>query len=284
VITTYPNSNSFIESQRRFWMKRPDYKEQKHYIHVECEWECRPAIILLEADCKGYLPLHMLLCSWTSSTEDALMMIEKYPAALQHPIKIGSLPLPIELIIQCRSSIILKCIELYPEALDDRAITIVIEQVDLSNFRRYSSALSIIFSARPMSLYDHGNKIGHDIRHNSFYRRRILNLLPRHVFTPTHEVDYRDLYWHSRLAMIMLLSYFRHLELSSNGNGAAILIESSVNQPISNKWHQQRCLLLHIIKTSALLLHPPANVKDSFSICQHVDVGDVLLRSIFGFL
>jgi hypothetical protein len=47
------------------------------------------------------------------------MMMEKYSAALRNPNEYGHLPLHVECSIRCRSAIILKCIELYSEALAD---------------------------------------------------------------------------------------------------------------------------------------------------------------------
>jgi ankyrin repeat protein len=63
------------------------------------------------------LPLHWLLWNKESSTEDTLDIIAKYPAVLQLQDEDGNLPLHIECMNECRSSIIAKCIELYPEAL-----------------------------------------------------------------------------------------------------------------------------------------------------------------------
>jgi hypothetical protein len=46
-----------------------------------------------------------------------------------------------------------------------------------------------------MSLYDQGISINYDFQDDpDYYRRRILEL-PRHVFTPTHDADYRALNW-----------------------------------------------------------------------------------------
>jgi uncharacterized membrane protein YiaA len=99
----------------------------KLQLHIECEKQCRSSIIsqcielyaesLAIVDGSGYLPLHWLILSKSSSVEDVLMMIEKYPAALQHQCKQGYLPLHMESYAQCRSAIILKCIELFPEGL-----------------------------------------------------------------------------------------------------------------------------------------------------------------------
>jgi hypothetical protein len=117
---------------------------------------------------------------------------------------------------RCRSSIISRCIELYPGILDDEAVAIIIAKVNKSNFLAYAPALLVIFAARPMSLYDREASSQYDIRADPHYRRRILNLLPRHVFTPTHESDYRDLHWQPRAAMMMLSSKIQHIKYLIN--------------------------------------------------------------------
>jgi hypothetical protein len=98
-----------------------------HQLHLECINRCRSSVLskcierypeaLAKADDNGYLPLHLLLVNRSSTIEDALMMMEKYPTALQHQSNQGSLPLHFECFSRCRSIIISKCIELYPEAV-----------------------------------------------------------------------------------------------------------------------------------------------------------------------
>jgi ankyrin repeat protein len=97
-------------------------------LHLECKFSHRPSIIskcielypesLTVAENKGSLPLHGLLTNKISSIEDALIMIEKYPAALQHQNVLGELPLHLECKNLCRSIIIWQFIELFPEALE----------------------------------------------------------------------------------------------------------------------------------------------------------------------
>jgi hypothetical protein len=185
-------------------------REGKLPLHLECSYRCRSAIIskrielypeaLLEADFRGNLPLHGLLRKKSSTVNDAQMMIDKYPELLQHWNHQGQscdrydhLPLHIECEYQCRSVIISKCIELYAEALDDQAISIIVEKSDENDFCALSSVLSIIFTARPMSLCDRYAFLQYDIRDDPYYRRRLLNMLPRKVLTPRHEADNRDL-------------------------------------------------------------------------------------------
>jgi hypothetical protein len=189
-------------------------------IHIEGRNQCRSSVVskfveiypesLSMAAGFGYQPLHLILEDTSSSVELALMMIEKYPAALRHESTHGYLPIHIECSDRCRPSIVSKCVELYPEAFDDRSVIIMImRNVNRNNFSSFVSTLSTVFATRPMSLYqrDYMN-LDEDIRDivNPRYRRRILQLLPRHVFTPRHDADYRDLNWQPRTAMMMLLS------------------------------------------------------------------------------
>jgi hypothetical protein len=188
-------------------------------IHIECSNQCRAPIILqcidLYPECLSKLdkwanlPLHIVLANKSSTIEDALMMIEKYPAAVRHLNTYGHFPLHIECMNQRRSYIISRCIEIYPESLDDKAISYVLGDVNTSSFNKYRSVLSIIFTSRPSSLYDRHINVYNDIKDDPYYRRQILNLLARCVFTPTHHTDYCHLNWQPRSAMMMLLSQMK---------------------------------------------------------------------------
>jgi hypothetical protein len=201
-------------------------KRQNSYgdlpLHLECETQGRSSVItkcielypeaLATADSALNLPLHRFLHNTSSTIDVALMIIEKYPAALKRRIDLNTaLPLHIECMFRCRPPIILRCIELYPESLDDRAIESIFTIVRESNFRTYAPVLTVIVTARPMSLYEIKRNWEYkmDIRYDPIYRRRILNLLLRHLFTPKHESEYRDLNWQSRVAMMMLLSQMK---------------------------------------------------------------------------
>jgi hypothetical protein len=192
-------------------------------LHMECFYRCRSAVIskcmelcprglAVATDKIGYLPLHLLLSNELSIIDDALTMIEKYPAALQRRDKDGHLPLHIECKNKCRPSLILRCIELYPESVDDDIICLIFGKINEHNYHRgsgYRSVVTMIFTIRPMSLYTLRAPSINDIRTNPDYRRRILNQLPRHVFTPQHESDCRDLNWQPRAPMMMLLSQMK---------------------------------------------------------------------------
>jgi hypothetical protein len=62
------------------------------------------------------MPLHALLSRESSSIEDALIMIEKHPAALEHQGSTGLL-IRFECSNQCRLAVISKCIQLHPKSL-----------------------------------------------------------------------------------------------------------------------------------------------------------------------
>jgi hypothetical protein len=127
----------------------------------------------------------------------------------------GSYPLHLECWSQHRSSIIMKCIELFPKALDNRAIDLLMWNIKQHNLKQYADVLSIVFTIRPMSFYNSKSAIEHDIRKKPHCRRQVLNnVLPRHIFTRRHESDYRDLNWNPRAAMMMLMSQMNVQQLS----------------------------------------------------------------------
>jgi hypothetical protein len=201
-------------------------------LHIECLGQCRSSIIsrcielyaegLARAtDETGNLPLHLLLWNDLSMIDDALTMIEKYPEAIQHRGRLGFLPLHFECNQRCRPSIIMRCIELYPESVDDGIIDSVLDKINEHNYHRgsgYRSVDTMIFTIRPMSLYQLRPSNINDIRTNPDYRRQILNLLPRHVVTHQHELDYRDLNWQPRAAMMMLLSQMKIQQHTSSSS------------------------------------------------------------------
>jgi hypothetical protein len=95
--------------------------------------------MLSKADQRGDLPLHRLLCNVYTTTEAALLMIDKYPAALRHQNYVGFLPLHIECGRQCRSIVISKCIELYPQSLE------------VGNMNGYTPLLLLIYTNKPLT-------------------------------------------------------------------------------------------------------------------------------------
>jgi hypothetical protein len=211
-------------------------------LHIECSCKRRSSIIskcielhpqaLEIADNTGLLPLHMLLVYGQPSVDLALLLIEKCPASLKHPAviestqSVGILPIYTECHNQCRPTIISKCLELYPESLDEKVVYLIMNKVNESNFRRFSSVLSTVFTHSPLSLYHLHN--GNDVRRVPYYRRRILSMIPRHKLTAIHVVDFEDLNWKPRAAMAMLLSKIKiqHQESRLQGSNAARLIES----------------------------------------------------------
>jgi ankyrin repeat protein len=190
-------------------------------LHIECGNRCRSAVIakcieqypeaLSTEDADGYLPLHVLLKNESSSVKDALTMIKKYPTSLKHQIDGGFLGFYTTRCWRIESPILTRCLELHSEALNDETVFLIMTHINKHNWHDFSSVLSIVFTTFPMSLYhDPETHIEDDIRKDPHIRRRILNgLLPRHVFTPTHEVDYRHLNWQPREAMMMLFSQMK---------------------------------------------------------------------------
>jgi hypothetical protein len=255
------NESSSIEDALMMIEKYPAaLQHQDNYdqlpLHIECFYPCKSIILskcvelypeaLTVADWKRCLPLYRVLVNIMSSIEDALMVIEKYPAAVNRVVCDNCLPIHIEYLRQNRAIIVSKCIQLYPERLDDVSIAVVIRKINECNFHSYASVLLVVFTHLRMSLYHREVFNVDDIRKSATTRRRILHLLPRHVFTPTHESDYRDLNWKCRVAMIMLLTQMkrimqqqsRHHQQISSSNSNMNVVEAKhvhvhVAQPIT---------------------------------------------------
>jgi hypothetical protein len=238
-------------------------------LHLECIYQARSPIIATSIEVYPQalsmggedrcLPLQCLLSNQSSSLDDALTMIEKYPAALQYRGAYSHLPLAlhIECMNQCRSAIISKCIELYPQALaessgdyyalhmllmnprrdllvssasdtslehayrcsvsvilrcielypaafDDKAIRAMTSKLDMKTFRSYAPLLVSVFTLYPTRLY---HPVA-NIRRNPFLYRKVLNLLPSAVLTAHARIDAscRYMNWQSRSAVLMLLA------------------------------------------------------------------------------
>jgi hypothetical protein len=198
-------------------------------IVVECCGQCRLPIIskcielypesLIVIDYLERVPLHYLLLvrdNTLSSVEVALFMIEKCPTALKYSDCCEDFPVSMECKFLCNFSIISRCFDLFPESLDEKAILTLVRNAMRSNFHNCSPVLTYVFTVHPMSLYDRDTFIEGDIRADPAYRRRILNLLPRHVFTSNHESDYRDLNWQPRSAIMTLFSQMKRGKSSSS--------------------------------------------------------------------
>jgi hypothetical protein len=207
-------------------------------LHIECSMQYRSSVIakcieqypvaLAIINNYGYLPLHQTFTNLSSSVDVALMIIEKYPNALKHisgTTHKGLLPIHVECMMQCRPMILSKCIELYPESLDSSTIYVMIRNINKKNFHTYLPVLSTVFTICPMSFYNRHLYCEDDIRADPYCRRRILNLLPRHTFTSNHEVDYRDLNWRSRAAMMTLLSQTQIQQQSRNQGTSSNVVE-----------------------------------------------------------
>jgi ankyrin repeat protein len=227
------NTTSSISTALMMMEKYPAaVRHPNHYgnlpIHIECIYRCRPSILskfiklypesLAKVDRRGLQPLHRTLLNNSSSIASAMVIIERYPVTLRQRNLTGYLPIHIECKNRCRPTIISKCIELYPKSLDGSTAFYILNKVTKKNFHNYAYFLSIIFTKNLMNLYARISDLENDIRVDPHYRRRILNLLPRHIFTSTHRSDYRDLNWQPRAAMMMLLSLIKiqHLDTKAD--------------------------------------------------------------------
>jgi hypothetical protein len=89
--------------------------------------------------------------------------------------------------------------------MGEAAVIQALDKVNKVRFCEYTPVLAIVFTRRPVGLYEHSDIKGDDLRKDPYCRRRLLNLLP-HVFTPENDSDYQILNWQPRAAMKLLSS------------------------------------------------------------------------------
>jgi hypothetical protein len=192
-------------------------------LHIECQYQCRPLVVckcielyprsLAVTKNTNMLPLHVILRNPASSSSLAELIIDKYPAALHNSDHHGNLPIHIECNSRCRSAIISKCIELYPEALSVSTHTGLIPWTSaLSTMNKtrkvgMMKSLSILLSAHPESFYHPPrdpiiNKLA--MMQDPLWRRMILNLLPSCLSSASHVQSHHDLNWQSRCSLLHL--------------------------------------------------------------------------------
>jgi hypothetical protein len=249
---------------------------------------------------KGYLPLHNLLWSERKSNNVALMVIEKYPAALRHQQnKLFQLPLHVECGNQCRPAIVSKCIELYPESLvmaDSRGYLPFHASLDpqRSNARRASSILHLLLAAHPTAFYypPHDPVIDKlDAIKSPDLRRKIFNLHPSCLSSIAHVQSYHDLNWQSRFSLLQLW-----LQIMGKKQGDKLCDVDVAVHSGDNKMFQ---FLFKLIKLCSyrhgkieenqtnchVLSEESVSIleTDSYMICDGDDLGDHQLRCIIAF-
>jgi hypothetical protein len=289
--------------------KYPDaLKHQTLYgelpLHLECRYHCRSSIILkcidvypealAQTDCDGYLPLHWLLGNRVSSVEDALTMINKYPAALQHRSTFGHLPLHLECMIQGRSSVIAKCVEIYAEAMTistnagDFPWTIILRKVSYNNIYKMQKSLSVMLRSHPASFYHppHDPLIDKlPLMQDPHCRRMILNLLPSCLSSASHRQAYHDQNWQSRYSLLHLWLKIRlrnrqmHSAASSMSLQPLLCMAAPLHEH-SRKDESMRLLMLKLLKESSLLGLGIAAEGLSYGLDLGDGQGDLLLRFI----
>jgi hypothetical protein len=220
------NPSSSIDDALLMIEKYPDalkYRGNKWYqylpLHIECRNQCRSVLLsacmekypgaVSAVDAWSCIQLYYLLRNANSSIDDVLLMIKKYHAMTSRNLfQSEELPIHLEFAYRSRPSIIKKCIEIHPASANQRSVTRILSNIHNRNVSVGYSGLSLVFAANPSSLYDRGSNED-DLRHNPYFRRRILSLLPRHVFSPIHDADFAELNWQPRGAMLLFLSQIR---------------------------------------------------------------------------
>jgi ankyrin repeat protein len=201
-------------------------------LHSACFNRCPPVIIskcielfpeaVSNEDNLGHLPLHSCLLNdrtHNPGTDLALMLIKKYPAAVRHPDKDGNLPIHLECHHQCRSTIVSKCIELYPQSaklINDEGKTplvLLLKNLLLNchsfiEVFEYLPALSLLAALDPffftMKILD-GKLVKFKSIKNRLIRRVLLNLIPDTMLPQKHRFEKKHLNYCLRSELILLL-------------------------------------------------------------------------------
>jgi hypothetical protein len=268
-------------------------------LHIECRYRCRPAILskcialypeaLSLSNQNGSLPLHLLLSNISSSVEAVTMVIEKCPTAVKcfetSYLSKKYLPIHIECRQQCRSVVLSKFIELYPESLSicdgDRQIpwTAALNGMYLSYEIIYMlrKSLFLLLSAHPAAFYHPSddplvNKLG--IMQDPRCCRMILNLLPSCLSSAAHLQSCRDLNWQPRYSLLHLW-----LQLRVKIDQARAV---SLEQLPSIKDRRMRLLMVKMLDESSLLRQ--FDIGEGYSINLGDGIGDLMLRFVVAYL
>jgi ankyrin repeat protein len=284
-------------------------------IHLECKRQCRWSIIsklvelypesLTQVDPQGCLPLHNILASYSSRLDDKqlLMLIEKYPAALHHQSSHGDLPLHYECKLRHRSSIISRCIALYPESVNVRNRSgytpwlIALSDLNVNNLYERCKSLSILLSANPPSFYDPPHDpfvdklpmyLGPDCN------RKLLNLLPSCLSSAAHVQSYHDLNWQPRSSLVHLCLQLCSVENEHKGSQGDKNVDIDPADAVSltaffvkkggAKSLELITKLIKICTYDRSSRDDASGGEDSYAICDGNGLGDHLLRCIIAYL
>jgi hypothetical protein len=313
------NSSSSVDSVLYLLGKYPDALQIKDIngnlpIHIECRYHCKLPVIskcievypesLTIADNFGCLPLHRVLANPASSTAVALFMIEKDPETLRHGTLRDQLPIHVECQKQCRSSVISRCIQLYPESLSKCStsgslpLTRALCKVTYENIHQKRKSLGILLSSHPASFYHPPD----DPMIDKFYmmrdplcRRLILNLYPSCLSSAAHLQAYHDLNWEPRCSLLHLWIQLCMRVRQQGLISAEKLIKDACLFPSMLAHAESSCqvkmleLMTKILELSVGFSIRSDRCEDSkmvrcAAICQGDDLGDHWLRAIVIYL
>jgi hypothetical protein len=270
-------------------------------IHAECYGQCRVPIILkcIElypeslaiVDKNSCLPIHALLYKSSSPVDVALLMIKQYQTALHVVGKQGYLPIHIECDNQCRSSVISKCVERYPESAsisnDDGDIpwSLALEKLTVDNICELRSSLTALLTSYHASFYhppDDPLIDKHEVMQDPGCRRIILNLLPSCLSSAAHVQAYHDVNWQPRSSLLHL---WLQIRMRNNHTGAALLAEllhnTEPSHEISIKNQSMRLLMMKMIGGLSLL-SMDADVADDLRLGD--GISDSIIRVILAYI
>jgi hypothetical protein len=295
------NESSSINDALMMIEKYPAALEQKTNLshlplHLECGDRARRAVISkcidrypesLAVTDKGLdLPLHRCLSNSRSSVETALMMIEKYPAAVKHQNFFNRLPIHVECKFLCRLAVIRQCVELYPSSLQlqdydlKTPLTRVIYQIyatrTVIEVYKFLPALSCLANANPTSYSKLIVDPGVEYVHRAWYicwsqdylrYRILLNLALDEKLPPDFLLQKCDLNWQPRSSLIHLMLQMIHVERNDDDSCE---VNCTTRQFVLHK----------MIRRSSL-----ANaIGHVYAVCQSDELGDHLLRHVMSYL
>jgi hypothetical protein len=198
-------------------------------VHVESLHECRASIIakcielypesLHMPSCPGDFLLHCCQSNESSSVEVALMLMEKYPAELQHTNKYDDLPIHLECKKQCRVAVIRRCFEIYPHSVMEiedgyiHPMELILWRIGTTanryNTHRFIPVLSFLVQVNPIAFVElvcsprpnSSSLENYDLR----MQRILMNLISGNMLSEEMRKVQRNFNWHPRSSLLYLM-------------------------------------------------------------------------------
>jgi ankyrin repeat protein len=319
------NDRPFVDAAFMMMDKYPaavQHRSRHGYlpIHIECLKQCRSSIVskcvelfpvsLAVADRQKCFPLHRLLSNKSSFIGNALIFINKYPAALKHRLNNGDFPIHIECYNQCRLAVVRKCIHDYPESLElpdgggNTPLNISLNKVLVVSIKSSTGGsnppdqykvlpvLSFLTNANPSSYAKLFLDLVADTKNlfsnrSDLTRRMLQNLMPVEMLSPAICKDHHELNWKPRSSLMLFLLGIRKslttdeslaTRISACRNDRSLKKSAGV---ASNFMDDAAILIYLMIKTSSLANNA---LEHEVTLCQSDELGDYMLRHVISYL